>query len=241
MDFDALERLGRLRASGAISDAEFESEKNRILGVVPNLTVQPTGSLDELPFSEWDPVEQAPPKSGNALMVTLGVVLLGVGGIVSYRYLLPHVLPLLGAKGPETNYVLGSNISGIRIAPTTQLPRNPHGDDPSCETYEVKPISKGAQQVASQGWHVTQENSIGQLVAVSFAGACDPISASDFRSIDANVGMYDDQNLKAVAYGKRLGRLRASRTDNELYVLDARNGENAGRIRVDEDHISIVN
>lgn len=64
MDFEALERLGRLRASGAISEDEFESEKQRLLGVEPEPHTD-AADIRDVQMShpdDWQPVSGKPSK-----------------------------------------------------------------------------------------------------------------------------------------------------------------------------------
>lgn len=242
MDFEALERLGRLRSMGAISDDEFETEKNRVLGIRAHTPRSATQSILDVPMQIGADVEVDESRDPNrrAVLVIVAVITLGAVAILTYEYVLPGDLNSKSASSaPSVRYELRSRVSGIHIAPTAQLPRNPHGDDSSCEVYEHPPVSSPGRLVRSRGWHVISENGVGKFRAISFAGACASSSSGGFTPIDANVGIYEGSSLKAVIYGKKLGFVRSTGIPTELRITDAASGTPVGKIIVTSKRISI--
>lgn len=242
MDFDALERLGRLRATGAISDEEFESEKQRILGAyaAQNLRSVPIQDVPMSAVEEWTSDESHTSKARLPLLILFALVALATVGFFTYRYVLPQKpSQLSSATDGPVKYALRSKVSGIRIAPTTELPQNPHGNDPSCNPYEKSPAGTGAKLVRAKGWHVIAENPVGKFDAISFVGACTPVSGNVFTPIDPNVGMFEGDELRAVIYGKRLGFAESTDDPTELRITNKTNDEAIGTLVVTTGRITV--
>lgn len=244
MDFQALERLGRLRDSQAISEVEFQAEKRRILGVASS------SAQADAPPTRNTPTEDSRPdlvSSGRTpLKVRTIILLLGISaaiivcGTATYYYLRQRSYPTDSVDVHTLGYALHSRVKGIRIAPTTKLPANPHQGDTSCSAYEHTPTSGGAKLVQSKGWHVISDFRVGQFNAVSFVGACEPISASAFRAVDGNIGMYEGIDLRAVIYGKRVGFSKSADDPMQLQITNETN-EPFARVTVTSRKISVLN
>lgn len=240
MNLEALERLGRLRASGAISEDEFISEKRQILDQAAQQSLVQTidsGSPGPTCDNGYLPNDDVRPRSvGRVVVISLvSAVLLGAGGFTAYRYI--AVNPERGSVAPA-HYALRSQVKGIHIAASTKLSRNPHGDDSSCSRYEQAPVGRAAKVVASEGWHVTAEDHVGNLDAVSFVGACTPVSDTSFDPVDGNIGFYDGENLRAVVYGKKVGHIGSDGETGQIQIKNE-TGKVLGRILVSSKSISI--
>jgi hypothetical protein len=245
MDFEALERLGRLRSSGAISDEEFESEKHRLLGGEADKEPQTSAvrDLPQEPADDWESASQKGPTTRKSLLALAALVLVAILTVVVLAgtgFVTISKSPTSsGEAAPAARYALRSTVSGVHIAPTTELPQNPHGDDPSCNSYEKTPIGSAAKLVRSKGWHVISENPVGKLDAVYFVGACAPLSDGAFSPIDPNVGMFEGDALMAVVYGKRLGFVESAEDSMELRITNKTKEVTVGRIAVTDSRITV--
>jgi hypothetical protein len=240
MDFEALERLGRLRSTGAISEEEFESEKRRLLNRQTSHDDEDSERLAKIGSATVSDEEHSVRNIPRTILIVIVVLAVLTGaGFAAYRYLLTQKSASNASEpGASVQYLLRSQVRGVHIAPTTELPQNPHGTDSSCEPYEKVPGSDAAKSVKAKGWHVTAEHEISGLQAVSFAGACAPVNENAFTPIDANVGMYDGEQLRAVIYGKALGYVEDGGDPAQLRIASKSN-EQIGRIIVASHKISI--
>lgn len=242
MDFDALERLGRLRASGDISDEEFEFEKQRLLGADPRPDpgAPVIGDVLEPPQERRYSGDLHGSRLRAILRGTVALFVLGIIVVVIVKTdLISGSKSRSASHGAAVKYALLSKVSGVHIARTSVLPENPHGADPSCSVYEKTPVGSAAKLVRSKGWHVIAENTVGQFDAVSFVGACAPLSGDAFNPIDPNVGMYEGNALRAVIYGKRLGFVESTDNPIQLRIIDKMNDQTIGRIAVSADRITV--
>lgn len=241
MDFEALERLGRLRTTGAISENEFELEKRRILGTSRAAPEETAGWVDpetSIAGSEWN--ESASKTPRNILLAVIACAVLAGVAFATYKYVLPDtVSPAPEQPSATVKLALRSTVKGVHVAPTTVLPQNPHGADPSCQPYEKEPVGQAAKLVRAKGWHVIAENEVGRLSAVSFVGACAPVEGNVFTPIDGNIGMYDGDQLRAVIYGKGLGFVENTDDPTQLRMTNKTTGETMGRVIVAPHRISI--
>lgn len=240
MDFEALERLGRLRTSGAISDDEFNSEKQRILEGSLGSGEQAAKPKYEATNLDQDHVPQAdaPQRSTRrtAVITILIALIFGAGSFVAYSYIIRYRKESTVASRA---FSLRSQVKGIHIAALHELSRNPNGADKSCSSYEKTPVSGVAKAVALAGWHVTAEDAVGDLSAVSFVGACIPISATSFEVTDGNIGLYGEGHLKAVIYGKGIGAISRDTDRRRLQIKNYETGKVIARVVVTDRTISI--
>ena len=99
--YDELERLQRLRESGALTEEEFQVEKRRLLGqdAVPGLARRRTDSVEV--------IDEEAPRSRTALYLVLG----GIGLVIAIAIglLLGRDVSGGGRIAPEANVVLPEN------------------------------------------------------------------------------------------------------------------------------------
>ena len=239
MDIEALERLGRLRSSGAIGEDEFEAEKQRILGSTPGPAPHPAAPPFEAPILDHDYLTadsaDRKPTGGILLIAAIAVIILGGGGFAAYRYFKAGSVISIGAA----KYALRSHVKGIHIGSLKELSKNPHDDDKSCLPYERAAISSDAKMAKSAGWHITAEETVGNLTAISFVGACTAASGNSFKPIDGNVGLYDGDQLKAVVYGKKVARVARGDDPSKLNINNGKPDKITARIVVTAGSIDI--
>jgi hypothetical protein len=221
MDFDALERLGRLRDSGAITADEFESEKRRILGGSPEPAWEPADA--------YSPEEMNDRGNGRVIMIALAVLAASGAGFFAYKSFadgppedaLPQVSGSANATSSDNRplYKVSSEVSGVRISATTTLPRSVSTGpvDDYCTNFVIEPKSDGAAQVQQAGWHVTGESRIGELTTVSFAGHFEPGTSGTCFVKDPNIAFFAGSVLQAIAYGESIGTVEPL-TDDRVRI-----------------------
>lgn len=80
MDIDKLERLQKLKDSGALTEEEFQKEKEKLLN--QNETTPPPVQPQYQPYQQ-NQYQQKPKKKQNGCLVAIGIVLV-LWGIGSY-------------------------------------------------------------------------------------------------------------------------------------------------------------
>ena len=100
---------------------------------------------------------------------------------------------------------ISSKIAGIRIVPTSKLPRNPNPRtiDEYCSMvgYGVDhPTSLGGRMATKNGWIVTSETKLGDYDAVTFVGGLDAGTSAVCFPKNGNLGIFDGSRLRAIAY-----------------------------------------
>lgn len=218
MDFEALEHLGRLRDSGAITSQEFEQEKAKILS-------EPVQVEDHQPYVA---MRGKAARSSKTPLLILAPLLLALcfGGYWLLRSAKSDSTAsdaLGGLSAPATSskrtLAVLSRVRGIRITRSSTLPENPRGAS-ACEDYEANVSTSQGRFVQSKGWFVTAESRLGSFNAVSFVGACDPITGSLFSPVDGNVAVFEGEQLRAIVYGKGVGALEAIPNSASLRITD---------------------
>jgi hypothetical protein len=115
--YDELERLQRLRESGALSEEEFQAEKRRLLG---------NGAEPGAPPSRHDPigiVDEDASRSRNALLIVLGVIGLliavAIGAFVGHGIMGGRAAPEANVSLPENDATADENL--IAPPPPTDI------------------------------------------------------------------------------------------------------------------------
>ena len=225
MDFDALERLGRLRDSGAITPEEFVSEKRRILGLEPKSAGEPS--------DHYLPEEKSGGGGGRTVVIVCAAIAILGAAFFTYKSIAgdasDHVLveQEMGSNASATSdlrplYKVSSSVRGMQIAATSTLPKNPTTVplDDHCAELVKRPSSSAAQMVASKGWHVTGIERLDNLEAVSFAGRLEPSTSSLCIAHDGNVAVFDGGRLQAIIYGENLGSITSIPNSSSVRIWD---------------------
>lgn len=209
MDFDALERLGRLRDTGAITPEEFEAEKRKILGTATAAVESP-----EAPGEGTQPTIS----SSTTIILLFAALAIGFGSFIAFKLLTTRsnsadviVASLDESTASEAEaepaFKVSSSIGSLKIAATTALPVNPDKTpfDDYCSEYVADPKTQSAKHVAEKGWRVTGEAKLDELDAVSFAGGVEPGTSGICYLKNGNVAIFQDGQLQAILYGKEVG------------------------------------
>lgn len=98
-----------------------------------------------------------------------------------------------------------SDIAGASLVPLSALPRSPeHGSlDDFCSGYSAKTTSAAGRQVATLGWIVTSEASLGRYQVVTFASGFERGTSGICFPRNANVAIFNGTDLIALAYTAR--------------------------------------
>ncbi len=252
MDFEALERLGRLRDSGAITPDEFEAEKHRILGTHPaTLHDDDIGEESNEVVASYDSRE---PKRRPLLVIGLAIIAIAAVGFFAFKFIasgtpedaLADEATATVSSGPteRSPYRVSSTVDGIRAAATTVLPSNPDKNpiDEYCTDFVIEPKSSGGKIAQSQGWHLTSEATVGDLQAVSFAGDFEPGTSGACFVQDGNVAFFNGDELVAIAYGESMGTIEslASGTRGRIWSQDIRYAAAVADVELEDASIRIV-
>src|SRR4051812_48267664 len=104
--YDELERLHRLRESGALTDEEYQVEKRRLLGHDSEAPARPKSSAEWSAEPSAEVVEGEAPQSRTALYVVLGAI--GLVVAIAIGLLLGRDVSG-GRAAPESNVALAEN------------------------------------------------------------------------------------------------------------------------------------
>lgn len=238
MDFEGLERLGRLRASGAIGEDEFEAEKRRILGRPsgrPFQTIEPVSDLPpDASEEEGDRVSATSSARRNVIISLCAVVAVLVGGAIFYGYTKSSKTPVSAFR-----YSVRSKISGLHISRPKSLSDNPNRVIEKCDGLDVAPTTSPSKNLLSSGWHVTGEQNLNGLDITSFSGSCFRDVGGRISSIDGNIAIYNGADLKAVIYGPKVGKLLREDGNGGVRIENAKTGGVLGTILIDSKSIIV--
>lgn len=208
--WDELERLGKLRAEGLLSEEEFEAQKRRVL--------EADSAKRADPLTEPVAVDVASARNGNWLKITL------VGGAVILAALLMWVFSSslltkgnsprtvvantnavdVNASSQPTTYGLRSNVTGASLVRFGELPTvAPYGDNSDDYCGErVRSATKGGQLAEQRGWRVVKEAKFHGLDAVLLVRGYDPGTSGHCTSKDPNLMFFDGSRLVGVLFSK---------------------------------------
>lgn len=199
MDFEALERLGRLRDSGAITPEEFQSEKRKLLS-------------DETQAAPEEYRVADPPSSsrGAVLPIVVALIALGLIGFTAYYFLAAKggdeaavSTTSNGAAAAPTRFAAKSAVSGVRIARLGDVSRNPGGAASDCDDDVISPQTAAGEALQDKGWFVTGEEEVRGSTAVSFAGNLTNEMGSYCTRERGNIGLFSGTKLQALVYGTK--------------------------------------
>lgn len=128
---------------------------------------------------------------------------------------------LLATPAAAAGVSATSQVPAILATALTDLPRgpNPSASDPNCADRVIAPQTDAGRQVASFGWAVIAEASVGELQLVSFAGSLTPGTSGTCALAQGNVGVFAGGQLRALLY-------TASPTDTLIGALRPLEGGN---------------
>lgn len=198
-----LERLGKLRDEGLLSDEEFAAEKRRLLKSRPTAARHPsaTGALT----SGWWTYAAA----ALAVLIVAAVSLWllrpsdGVdesGADVAIRN--------TAAGGAEVQsvptYALRSNVPGASLVRLEQLPMTtPYGGDADGYCGEpARAATLGGRLAERLGWRVVKETRFHGLDAVLIVRGFDPGLSGHCFAKDPNLAFFHDERLIGVLFAK---------------------------------------
>ncbi|WP_232630268.1 hypothetical protein [Methylobacterium sp. Leaf118] len=109
---------------------------------------------------------------------------------------------------------VASSVEGVEVAALASVPKAPPeiGETALCARFIVAPKSPAGRRVTEAGWAVTGEARLGRFQAVSFAGRFTQGTSGSCEIGNGNVGIFEGQSLRAVAYARKgatrsIGRL----------------------------------
>ncbi|CAD7057362.1 hypothetical protein RHAB21_01138 [Pseudorhizobium halotolerans] len=121
-------------------------------------------------------------------------------GRVAAALLLWNVAIVSGAVAASPPSVTG----GLVTTALTRLPPPPRPVEPgSCNHLTIQPQTAGGRVASALGWAVTGEVSMSGMDVVSFVGGFEPGTSGSCRMTDGNVGVFDDDQLRWLVYGKK--------------------------------------
>ena len=98
--------------------------------------------------------------------------------------------------------VAPSEIPGFTLVPLRAVPHSPEDGalDEYCEQYRAETLSDLGHLIQKQGWIVTSEATLGRYRVVSFASGFEPGTSALCFARNANIAIFDGQQLLAIAY-----------------------------------------
>ena len=208
--WDELERLGKLRADGILSDDEFEAQKRRILEA--DGVARADSIVDEAPFQE--PIETRRDWTKIALVggaIALLIVLIwlfspsSTTNSNSSDAVMENTATVALESSPEqTTYSLRSNIAGASLVRIEQLPTvTPYGDNSDDYCGETLRATTAGGKIAEQrGWRVVKEAQFHGLDAVLVVRGYDPGTSGHCFSKDPNLAFFKGDRIVGVLYSK---------------------------------------
>lgn len=208
--WDVLERLGKLRADGILSDEEFEAQKRRILEADSATRAEPT--FEEVAVEE--PVEKQ--RYWTKIAIAGGAVVLLVlliwlfspssstGSNSSDTVVENTAMSDLEALLQPTTYALRSNVTGASLVRIEQLPTvTPYGDNSDDYCGErLRATTVGGKIAEQRGWRVVKEAQFHGLDAVLVVRGYDPGTSGHCFSKDPNLAFFEEDRLVGVLYSK---------------------------------------
>ncbi|MFT4027195.1 MAG: SHOCT domain-containing protein [Novosphingobium sp.] len=192
-----LERLGKLRTEGLLSDQEFELQKQRIL-TDNQINLSAETSEEILPR-----VSIEKNRSKTAVIVVIVVLLMAAIGWM--------VLSMQGGSSEggvsvedfET-YALRSNVKGASLVRIKELPTTTaYNGDPGNYCGDRKAASTDGGKIAERrGWRVVNEKKFHNLDAVLIVRGFDPGTSAHCFSKDPNIAFFDGARLIGVLFSK---------------------------------------
>ncbi len=97
-----------------------------------------------------------------------------------------------------------STTGGLVTTALTRLPPPPQLVEPgACDHLTIEPQTAGGRVASALGWAVTGEVSLNGMDVVSFIGGFEPGTSGSCQMTDGNVGVFDDEQLRWLVYGKK--------------------------------------
>lgn len=97
-----------------------------------------------------------------------------------------------------------STPGGLVTTALTRLPPPPQPVEPGfCDHLMIEPQTAGGRVASALGWAVTGEVSLEGMDVVSFTGGFEPGTSGSCQMTDGNVGVFDDEQLRWLVYGKK--------------------------------------
>jgi hypothetical protein len=219
---EQLQRLQTLRASGALSDEEFEQQKDRLLN-----------------RKLWPIVAGI---SSLAAVIAVGAYV-GLDIDTGMKPSSAATKPLSNGAAPNTRPSLdtklsfGSHIAGASLVGIAELPPVPShaADNADCTDCFVVPKTAGGQVAAAKGWHVVQEAKLGDLDAVLIVSHMEQQTSGRVEPEDANVALFDGAKLVGILFGKGKQGIEIAKLEpagGELRVWSAIPESLQGRLHV---------
>jgi hypothetical protein len=205
--WDELERLGKLRAEGLLSNEEFEAQKKRVLDAEEPSSAEdlPAASADGEPTRGW--IKYAAVAGAIAFVVLL-LWMLSPGaderGNRSETVIANTTAPMDGASARPATYALRSNVSGASLVRLEQLPAvTPYGDNSDDYCGErVRASTPGGRLAEGRGWRVVKEAAYHGLNAVLVVRGYDPGTSGHCFAKDPNLAFFDGERLIGVLFSK---------------------------------------
>lgn len=148
-----------------------------------------------------------------------------------------------------------SELPDYRFVRLHDLPSSPEKGrlDEACSGYRAEKLSDVARAVEQLGWIVTSEAPLGRFKVVTFTSGFDPGTSALCFSHNANIAVYDNGTLVALAYAKRpyrgpdsdanpipLGVVEAIEDKSGLLILTDPPGAPVGELRGDDEYLRLT-